>query len=89
MENTQKRWVTHTLNIFILLAAVVLGHIVSSAIFKRGSIPYFAFFLSWPVIAEIILTLTCKRNGNFLTLRLASFLLVEIASIVITLKLIE
>lgn len=74
--------------IFLLLTIpmVVVGNLLSHLCCHQGSLWYYAVFLGWPMLTFLALMKFCLRDGIFINVRLVSFFLLEVALVLVLLK---
>lgn len=67
------------------LPMIALGHVLSTILFKAGSLASYAFFMAWPFANFYLAYRLCKKGDDILVIRLVSFFLTELAILAVVL----
>jgi len=71
--------------VLMWLPMIVLGHVLSTILFRTGSLASYVFIIVWPFANFYLAYKLCKKGDDILVIRLVSFFFSELATLAIVL----
>ena len=87
MSRTSQTVLGTTMMLIITVAVIFTGNVAEGVISDKSKLLAYLVFIGWPVLNYILIIMFCVKDGYFINIRVASFVLVHLTIAAIVLRL--